>query len=84
MILHSCQQSELRSLEGEGYTCVIVGDMNAHIGQPPLGLEEAVNYNSSELLSFIEANSLFLINRDKDICHGTFSRFSHCSTNILD
>ena len=34
---NSCLQSELKSLEGEGYKCIIVGDMNAHIGQPHRG-----------------------------------------------
>ena len=33
-IIYSHIQSELALLEGEGYKCIIIGDMNAHIGSP--------------------------------------------------
>ena len=37
--LYETIQGELRGLENKGYKCIIMGDMNAHIGSPPLGID---------------------------------------------
>ena len=41
---------ELEVLENDGYKCVIVGDLNAHVGLPPQGIEgnrAGVNYKKA-------------------------------------
>ena len=59
---------ELEVLENDGYKCVIVGDLNAHVGLPPQGIEgnrAGVNYNGKKLLNFIERNNLLMVKKDK-------------------
>ena len=53
---HSRLQSELALLEGEGYKCIIIGDMNAHIGSPMesrfgiSGNRDGINVNGLKFL----------------------------------
>ena len=57
-----------------------MGDMNAHIGTPPLGIEgnkPGINSNVCKLLDFVANNNLMILNKDKKVCMGTFTRISH-------
>ena len=86
-IIYSEIGKELKILEKDGYKCAIVGDLNAHVGVPPRGIEgnrEGVNYNGKKLLNFIESNNLSMINKDKRLCSGTFTRITPHSSSILD
>ena len=86
-IIYSEIGKELKILEKDGYKCAIVGDLNAHVGVPPRGIEgnrEGVNYNGKKLLNFIESNNLSMINKDKQLCSGTFTRITPHSSSILD
>ena len=38
-MIYATLQHEFRQLETEGYQCLIIGDFNAHVGGPPLGIE---------------------------------------------
>ena len=76
---------ELKVLENDGYKCVIVGDLN--VGLLPRGIEgnrAGVNYNGKKLLNFIERNNLLMVNQDKNICLGTFTRVTPHSSSNLD
>ena len=43
-----------------------------------------VNYNGKKLLNFIERNNLLMVNQDKNICSGTFTRVTPHSSSVLD
>ena len=78
---------ESRILENDGYNCVIVGDFNAHVGVPPQGIDgnrAGVNYNARKLLNFIDTNNLVMVNKDKNLCTGTFTRITLHLSSILD
>jgi len=78
---------ELRILENDGYNCVIVGDFNAHLGVPPQGIDgnrAGVNYNGRKLLNLIDSNNLVMVNKDINLCTGTFTRITPHSSSILD
>ena len=81
-------QHELAVLQGKGYKCMILGDLNGHVGVPPLGIEgnhTRVNSNGELLLNFIGINNLTMINKDQNICQGTFTRITpNSGTTILD
>ena len=80
-------EKELKILENDGYKCVIVGELNAHVGLPPRGIDgnrAGVNYNGKKLLNFIERNDLLMVNKDKNVCSGTFTRVTPHSSSILD
>ena len=82
-------QSELALLEGEGYKCINIGDMNAHIGVPMesrfciIGNREGINVNGGKLINFLDSNDLVLLNKE-DICSGTFTLLTLYSSAILD
>ena len=85
--LYETIQGELRGLENEGYKCMIMGDMNAHIGTPPLGIDgnkPGTNSNGRKLLDFVSNNNLVILNRNKELCTGTFTRITPYSSTILD
>ena len=85
--LYETIQGELRRLENDGYKCIIMRDMNAHIGTPPLGIDgnkPGINSNGPKLLDFVSNNDLILLNRDKEVCTGTFTRITPYSSTILD
>ena len=85
--LYETIQGELRGLENEGYKCMIMGDMNAHIGTPPLGIDgnkPGTNSNGRKLLDFVSNNNLVILNRNKELCTGTFTRITLYSSTILD
>ena len=54
---------------------------------PPQGIDgnrAGVNYNGRKLLSFIDANNLVMVNKDINLCTGTFTRITPHSSSILD
>ena len=79
-------EKELKVLENDGSKCVIVGDLNAHVGLPPPGIDgnrAGVNYNGQKLLNF-RRTDLLMVNKDKNLCSGTFTRITPHSSSILD
>ena len=85
--MYSCIQGEPQSLELKGYKCMIIGDLNAHVGVPPEGIEgnrPGVNSNGHKLLNFVSNNYLVMLNRDKELCTGTFTRITPTTSSILD
>lgn len=68
--LYSCIQGEAQNLELKGYKCMIIGDLNAHVGVPPEGIEgnrPGVNSNGHKLLNFVSNNYLVMLNSDKEL-----------------
>ena len=88
MEIYATLQHELAVLQGKGYKCMILGDLNGHVGVPPLGIEgnhTRVNSNGELLPNFIGINDLTMINKDQNICQGTFTRITpNSGTTILD
>ena len=85
--LYGYLSNEIRALESEGYGCILMGDFNGHIGCPPDGIEgnrPGVNFNGRQLLNFADENDLKILNIDKDLCDGTFTRITPNSSTILD
>ena len=85
--LYSSIQGELRGLELKGYKCMIIGDLNAHVGVPLEGIEgnrPGVNLNGRKLLNFVSNNDLVMLNRDRELCSGTFTRVTPTTSSILD
>ena len=85
--LYEALQGELRTLELEGYQCMIMGVMNTHVGVPPRGIagnRQGVNTNGIKLLNFIDNNDLVLMNKEANVCTGLFTRISPQSCSILD
>ena len=66
---------------------MIIGDMNAHVGDMEEGIignRPGVNLNGRKLLNFVDNNGLVMLNKDKSICSGTFTRITPVSSSILD
>ena len=85
--IYECLQNEVRQLEADGFKCMVVGDLNAHVGDGPQGIEgnrPEVNSNGRKLRSFIEYNGMIMINADKARCDGLFTRVTPNSSTILD
>ena len=87
MEIYAALQHELAVLQGKRYKCMILGDLNGHVGVPPLGIEgnhDRVNSNGELLLNFIDNNDLTMIH-DQNVCQGTFTRITpNSGTTILD
>ena len=85
--LYGCIGNEISSLEQDGYGCIVIGDFNAHIGDAPEGIpgnRPGVNSNGRLLLEFATDHGLVILNRDRDLCEGLFSRITPTSSTILD
>jgi len=85
--LYSSIQGELKGFQQTGYKCLIIGDMNAHVGDMQEGIagnRPGVNLNGRKLLDFVNNNGLVMLNKDKNICSGTFTRITPVSSSILD
>ena len=85
--LYGCIGNEISSLEQDGYGCIVIGDFNAHIGDAPEGIpgnRPGVNSNGRLLLDFATEHELIILNKDRDLCEGLFSRITPTSSTILD
>jgi len=85
--LYGCIGNKISSLEKDGYGCVDIGEFNAHIGDTPEGIpgnRPGVNSNGRLLLDFATEHGLVILNRDRDLCEGLFSRITPTSSTILD
>ena len=85
--LYGYLANEIRALESEGYGCILMGDFSGHVGCPPKGIEgnrHGINFNECQLLNFAEENYLKILNIDKNLCEGTFTRITPTSSTILD
>ena len=79
--------SEMRFLESEGFKCTLMGDFNAHVGngiQGVPGNRKEVNANGRLVQSFVENNELVMINAQRQLCSGIFTRMGHNSATLLD
>ena len=85
--LYGYLANEIRALQSEGYGCILMGDFSGHVGCPPKGIEgnrHGINFNECQLLNFAEENYLKILNIDKNLCEGTFTRITPTSSTILD
>ncbi|XP_023345051.1 uncharacterized protein LOC111714221 [Eurytemora carolleeae] len=85
--IYEALQGEVRSRTEDGYLCMIIGDMNAHVGTPPDGIEgnrPGTNTNGEKLLNFVRNNNLLMLNQDKELCSGLFTRITPLSSTVLD
>ena len=85
--LYGCIGNEIHSLEQDGYGCILIGDFNAHVGAAPDGVSgnrPGVNTNGRLLLDFANEHGLIMLNKDRDLCEGLFSRITPVSSTLLD
>ena len=85
--LYAALQEEMECLRAEGYKCVIIGDLNGHVGDGPGGIggnRPEVNFNGQLILDFCASNRLKMINADTQKCSGLFTRVANGSCSILD
>ena len=85
--LYGCIGNEIHNLEQDGYGCLLKGDFNAHVRGAPEGISEnrpRINTNGRLLLDFANEHGLIMLNKDRDICEGLFSRITPVSSTILD
>ena len=85
--LLSMIQAELASLRGQGYSCVLMGDFNGHIGcdaQGVAGNLPDINHNGRLARNFFSHNDLCVVNADKSRCTGIFTRVVSNSVSLLD
>ena len=47
-------------------------------------LQKEINSNGERILNFANLNELHIINRDQDLCTGTFTRVVPMSSTVLD
>ena len=67
--LYAMIQQEMETIKGEGFDCVIMGDLNGHVGNDDKGIignSPDVNYNGRLLRDFVESNNLTMINADRN------------------
>ena len=85
--LYSMISAELMTIQNEGYEVILVGDFNGHVDNDLEGVEgnkADIKRNGRLLWSFIDVNNLTMLNADKQICSGTFTRLTGNSVTLLD
>ena len=85
--LYSMITGELKTIQNEGYDVILVGDFNGHVGNDLEGVEgnkADINSNGRLLRSFVDTNNLTMLNADKQICSGIFTRSTANSVTLLD
>ena len=85
--LISMIQAELVTLREQGYSCVLMGDFNGHIGCDSQGVGgnlPDVNHNGRLVRDFCARNDLCIVNADKSRCSGIFTRVVSNSVSLLD
>ena len=78
---------EMETIKSEGFDCIILGDLNGHVGNDDRGIEgnsPDINYNGKLLRDFIDSNDLIMINADKTRCSGLFTRTNSNSATCID
>ena len=61
--------------------------MNGHIGNARDGIpgnHKGTNSNGERLMNFAELNELHIINRNRNLCTGTFTGIVPSSSTVLD
>ena len=78
---------EMETIKGKGFDCIILGDLNGHVGNDDRDIEgnsPDINYNGKLLRDFIDSNGLIMINADKTRCSGLFTRTNSNSATCID
>ena len=78
---------EVQCLKNDGYDVMVIGDLNGHIGSGPEGIEgnrPGINSNGQRILDFVDLSQMYIVNRDSNVCNGTFTRITETSSSILD
>ena len=84
--MYTMIQQEMATIQQEGFDCIILWDLNGHIGNDDRGIEINApdNYNRSLLRDLILNTNLLLINADKTRCSGVFTQRTVNSATCLD
>jgi len=80
-------QQEVQTIQNEGFECIILGDLNGHVGNDDRGIKgncPDINYNGQLLRDFIACNNLTMINADNSRCSGLFTRSTSNSATCID
>ena len=85
--LYAMIKVEMETIQHEGYEVILIGDFNGHVGSDEDGVpgnRGDINSNGHRLRSFVSNNNLTLLNADKSLCFGTFTRSTSNSVTVLD
>ena len=78
---------EIETIKADGFECLIVGDLNGHVGNDNEGIPNNlphVNYNGTLIRDFVSSSNLRIVNADRTRCNGVFTRVTANSISCLD
>ena len=85
--LYAMITAEMSTIGNEGYECLIIGDLNGHIGCDAQGIpgnNPDINVNGTLVRDFIHNTGMKLVNSDQIRCTGVFTRATLNSISCLD
>ena len=85
--LYASLQKDWDFLIRVGYECLLLGDLNGHVGNGGNGIEgnhPSVNFNGRLIHNFVEFNNLYMINADQSVTTGVFTRVGGGNATVLD
>ena len=85
--LYASLQKDWDFLIRLGYECLMLGDLNGHVGDGVNEIEgnhPSVNFNGRLIHNFVEFNNLYMINADLTKTKGVFTRVGGGNAIVLD
>ena len=87
MDLFSMIKTELDTVRNDGYDCIVLGDLNGHVGCDIKGIpgnRPDINYNGTLIRDFVDTSDMSIANADKNKCSGLFTRVTANSQTCID
>ena len=78
---------EFQVIKADGFECLIVGDLNGHVGNDEEGISNnlpSVNFNGTLIRDFVSSSNMHIVNADESRCCGLYTRVTANSISCLD
>ena len=80
-------KQEIQVIKADGFECLIVGDLNGHVGNDEEGIPfnlPSVNFNGTLIRDFVSPSNMRSVNADVSRCCGLYTRVTANSISCLD
>ena len=80
-------KQEIQVIKADGFECLIVGDLNGHVGNDEEGIPfnlPSVNFNGTLIRDFVLPSNMRSVNADVSRCCGLYTRVTANSISCLD
>ena len=80
-------KQEMQTIKADGFECLIVGDLNGHVGNDNEGIPNNlphVNYNGTLIRDFVSSSNLRIVNADRLRCTRVKANSISCLDYVLE